>query len=232
MMNPTLSINGLYILHPDIFDGFREPRYTTEDGELVKLDKNDVIIQLIAQTAELEFLYPSYPFTKLVIKHWSEKHGAQWDRLYKATEAAYNPLWNKDGTIKETSTETRDLTNENQASGADESADTGTVTQNYGRKTEGKVSAFNDPGYSPRESSEDSGKDETKRDTKTTNTYGRKDTGTQTGTVTVENERHEYGNIGVTKTQELLQDELRVSSINIIDTIVESFKHELCILVY
>lgn len=94
------------------------------------------------------------------------------------------------------------------------------------------MSAFNDPGYSPRESSEDSGKDETERDTKTTNTYGRKDTGTQTGTVTVENERREYGNIGVTKTQELLQDELRVSSINIIDAIVESFKHEMCILVY
>lgn len=41
-----------------------------------------------------------------------------------------------------------------------------------------------------------------------------------------------WGNIGVTTTQEMIEQERNVSRFNIVDEIVDSFKEEFCILVY
>lgn len=61
-----------------------------------------------------------------------------------------------------------------------------------------------------------------------TTTYGKVDT--TAGTQTVVNRIH--GNIGVTTTQQMLQQEREIDTFNIYDIIIESFKARFCLLVY
>lgn len=65
-----------------------------------------------------------------------------------------------------------------------------------------------------------------------TATHTGTDTTTDTGTITHEDYRREYGNIGVTTTQKMIQEERDIDQFNIIDVIVNSFKQRFCILVY
>lgn len=107
-----LSVMGLYHYDPTIFEPMQLP-----DG----IDKEVMIDDILTECAELECIIPDPNVFKEVINYWSKKNLQPWTKMYEAQIAEYNPLWNKDGTYRET--ETRDLKS------------TGETT--------GKVSAFN-----------------------------------------------------------------------------------------
>lgn len=58
------------------------------------------------------------------------------------------------------------------------------------------------------------------------------DAGTETGTVEMRRTGNAKGNIGVTTTQQMIEQERGVVEFNIYDYIIESFKKRFCILVY
>ena len=147
-------------------------------------------------------------------------HAISWDRLWSDYTAEYNPIWNVDGT--ETETETRNLkqshtgtdnynhtgTDNIKSTGTDSVGTSGTIKNETDTSTYGFDSASAVP----------SGKSvSTDTPNTTTNTnYGKTDTSTynssnnntkdleDTDTGTVVRELVRGGNIGVTKTQELL----------------------------
>ena len=66
----------------------------------------------------------------------------------------------------------------------------------------------------------------------TSSTDSRTQSGTDTGTVETEFTDQEYGNIGVTMTQQLIQSERDLVRFNIYDLIIDDFKQRFCVLIY
>ena len=81
----NLSPLGLYQWDQSIFDLMQIP---------TALDKPTLIDNLLAETAELEVLYPNPVVFKNLVGVWSAKQIDIWNRLYATTQYEYNPIEN------------------------------------------------------------------------------------------------------------------------------------------
>ena len=81
----NLSPLGLYRWDESIFDLMQIPS---------ELDKPTLIDNLLAETAELEVLYPNPIVFKNLVGVWSAKQLDIWNRLYATTQYEYNPIEN------------------------------------------------------------------------------------------------------------------------------------------
>ena len=81
----TMSPLGLYRWDETIFDLMQIPE---------ALDKPTLIDNLLAETAELEVLYPNPVVLKNLVGVWSAKQIDIWNRLYATTQYEYNPIEN------------------------------------------------------------------------------------------------------------------------------------------
>lgn len=300
----TLSALGLYEWDNTIFDWMEIP---------AALDRETLIQNLLAETAELEILYPKPVVFKNLVAVWSRKQIDIWNRLYETTQYEYNPIENydrmetgtTDGTGRTTHSGT-DTTGETTTHGGTDSRTenmkTGgadTVTENVqqggreGETTTGKITSqgnttetMNDEkghwqaGYNANTGTDDGlvkqskDIDEATTETnteKTDNSNGSKTTTfgkTEAKTLeteygkseqvaesmnygqtinrqetlahgeTVETENggshtlRAHGNIGVTTTQEMIQQQRRIELFNMYDIIIEDFKMRFCIMIY
>lgn len=89
-----LSINGLYMHDPTIFDYFYLPTALADE-------KQNIIDYICESCAELEIVYPDPNIMKNSIRIWSSRNLLRWQKLYETTQFEYNPIWNKDGTVEE-----------------------------------------------------------------------------------------------------------------------------------
>lgn len=208
MANITMSVLGLYNYDNTLFDTMQVP---------AGVDKVNVLVpNLLADLAELEVIYPDPAVMKTIIEVWSKKQLPVWSKLMDTVNLEYNPIYNKDGYYEET--ETRDLENINSTTDIINE----TVTDE-GSNTN-SVSAFNSNTFENRE--KDTIANERSSEAQNSTTSSNTDTGT------VSRERHEYGNIGVTTTQQMIKEEREVSQFNIVNYIIEDFKQRFCIMVY
>ena len=81
----TLSPLGLYRWDETLFDLMQIPE---------QLDKQTLIDNILAETAELEVLFPNPIVLKNLIGVWSAKQIDVWNRLYATTQYEYNPIEN------------------------------------------------------------------------------------------------------------------------------------------
>ena len=81
----NLSPLGLYQWDQTIFDLMQIPS---------ALDKSTLVDNLLAETAELEVLYPNPIVFKNLVGVWSAKQIDIWNRLYATTKYEYNPIEN------------------------------------------------------------------------------------------------------------------------------------------
>lgn len=88
-----LSILGLYRWNPDVFKEMALPEGV--DGELLTW-------KILEDCAELEVLYSDPEYMQASIHNWSIAMLPNWTKIQEALTAKYNPIWNKDGTIRET----------------------------------------------------------------------------------------------------------------------------------
>lgn len=208
MSNITLSVLGLYNYDDTLFDPMVVPS---------GVDKTNVLIpNLLAELAELEVLYADPEIMKTIIEVWSKKQLPVWTKLMNTVNLEYNPIYNKDGYYEET--ETRDLENSNSTT------DTLSATVTDSGTNLNQVSAFNSSAFENRE------KDTLNNSRTEAQTNTGSSSGTDTGEIT--RERHEYGNIGVTTTQQMIKEEREVVQFNIVNYIIEDFKQRFCVLVY
>lgn len=345
-------ISPLTMYHCDetIFDGLQVPSYnfprSREYPDLFltqgwTLDRQTLIDNILLETCELEVLYTQPETLKFAIGAWCRKEFPVWQSLYETLFYKYNPIWNKDGTLKETAAQTRELASngnrqktaqdvttgteaetvgdvENTArnatrsdssvltrtgtesgTGSETGTDSGTETGTDGKTITGtnvesnsgsdinSVSAYDqltgwsnstktdsnnnthgaenrvETGTDSRTHSTETGKNTETNTNRTENEintgtdnetekndrmYNRNRTGTDnrvntgtenetnTGTENETNnnvlERVEFGNIGVTMTQQLIQAERELVKFNLYDLIIDSFKARFCLLVY
>lgn len=302
----NLSPLGLYRWDETIFDLMEIP---------TALNKPTLIDNLLAETAELEVLYPNPVVFKNLVGVWSHKQIDIWNRLYATTQYEYNPIENYnryetgsdsgagttthsgtdttteatthggtdgrteaittggkdtlDMTRRDGGTETEQISYSNEQGGEDKVTGTDTkghwiagfdsqpvsadddglvkqtrdqddaeTTTEYGKTEEGTGTKTTTFGKTETNKDETTyGKTENVQETKTygetVNKTGGLTHGEQVATTNEgEHELHAHGNIGVTTTQEMIQQERRIDRFNMYDIIIEDFKMRFCILVY
>ena len=224
MANPRLTLIGLYNYDEGLFDSLVLPE---------EIDKNIFINNLLLRYGELGVLYTNLDFMKFAIGNWGQKYFNSFVRINKALTEEYNPIHNFDrfeDTTDSDSTERNSTDNKNSTI-----KDTNTLvgSNEVDENSESKVSAYNSESYQP-DNSNTTNTLQSNRSTSTSergqsdsasNSEEENHTSTHTG--------HLYGNIGVTKSQDMVLDEINLrSNNNIYDIMSEIFKAEFLILVY
>lgn len=100
---------SLYMQDQTIFDGLQLPTPPTNPTDYpdlyvqgFQIDRQVLIDNLLMETGELNVLYPDPTFFKYAVTTWSKKELPVWQATFDTLFYRYNPLWNKDGSIKET----------------------------------------------------------------------------------------------------------------------------------
>lgn len=226
-----LSILGLYNYNNRLFNSMHWPEgFTTPEQETV-------ITNILAECAELECLFPDYNTMYGMIGAWSAIENPVWTRIYKASKLEYNPIENYNRTeietISDDRTEQHSGKDSVQNSGTDNSSETGNVSGS--NEVTNSVTGYDSNSYVGHDKSNSlsSGNNSSSGSV----TYGRKEETTHGEKIEhnsdVTRENHTTGNIGVTTSQQMLEQEYNIAALlNVSKMIVESFKNRFCLLVY
>lgn len=230
-MSATVSLLGLKRLNDGILGELVVP-----DGVDVELVKDN----LLAETAELEVIYPDAMFMQAMIGRWSAKELPIWERLYKTTLLEYNPIENYDRMEEWTEAEDTKKNTEADATGKSRTDTDGTSTRQS--NTDGVindqkyVSAYNEVEFTPTERDNNTQNEKNNSEQKDVGTVEVKtsaeNTTDETGNRNLLRKGRAHGNIGVTTSQQMIEAERDVALYNIIDVIITSFKNRFCLQVY
>lgn len=218
-----ISLLMIYHSYPDILNDFLYPS---------ELDGDNLKQNLMMQTAEIPVIYTTPPVLKQMIGIWSRKRLSIWEELYKTLHYEYVPIHNYDRTDERFAVETRDLTaNNDRKIGTDRNLIADQVQNQESTETTKKT------GYDSRNPVTSQVVDDementvgTKEDEKV-DTSDVLDTQENEQTDNVEHLRA-YGNIGVTSTQELIQQQRELVQFDLVQYIIDDFMKEFCIMVY
>ena len=230
-MSATVSLLGLKRLNEGILGELVVP-----EGVDIELVKDN----LLAETAELEVIYPDAVFMQAMIGRWSAKELPVWDRLYKTTLLQYNPIENYDRKEKWTEDEntSKNLDSEETGSNTTQASDS---SKSHGERenndgTSKYVSAYNETEFTPTERT--TGNSQVIGDF---NASSESDINTKTKNDLVSDEKGKralaregsiHGNTGFYTKQKMIEQERQIAEYNIIDVIINSFKNRFCLQVY
>lgn len=226
-----LSIMGMYEHDQNLFNGLQVP-----EG----IDRENLINEILLQCAELEIVYPNIDTMKLAITIWSVSNQYTWEKLYNTTKLVYNPIWNVDADITESNN--RDIV----SSGSSQNKETRNLTDAETRNltdTETpnitntrSVKGFNSNTWADAEKNDTTGTDTITHTGTDTHQHTGTDTFDYTDSKRVDDDNttsiRRTGNIGVTTTQKMIEEERNIAEFNIISYITQSFKQRFCILIY
>ena len=219
----TLSVLGLYNADSGLFSEMQFPAGFTDE------EKQTTVGNILTECAELEILITDPEALKEMIGLWSGMYVSVWTRIFTASKQQYNPIENYNRTELET-VETH---------GADthSGSDSTTSSANNTETNSGTDTATNSMvAY-------DSNSLLTHDQNTLLHGHVVADYGSGSSSVThghkinkddlVTRNNHTSGNIGVTTSQQMLEQEIEVSAkLNVIKMIVEAFKDRFCLLVY
>lgn len=206
-MFASLSIYGLYVENPEIFDNFNVP-----EG----MDKDTAIIQILTECSDFALIYPNYDFMKMLIGVWSTKEQLIWSNLYKSETLEYNPIENYDRHESLTRAVNSNSKGKSNGLSATTSSDKG---QNTAGQTAYDSDTFKDTSRAIANSSSEG-----------QNVSAESAENESAGNEVVSN--HVHGNIGVTTAQQMIEGFRKVSEFCTYDYIVQSFKDRFCIQVF
>lgn len=254
-MRSSVSILGLYNYDNTLFANMAYPTGFTAD------DKATLTNNLLMELAELEVVYPDVGFMKSAIGFWSAKEVMTWNRVYAAAQEEYNPIENydrqesstdvTDGTRQHSGTDTSSTTVDNDVvhSGSDTTANSGTdTTTNSGTDTTtNKIASYDSTVLQTHDTSDllHGHVASTQHGMSSTLSHGEHIATDETVSgsmthgekidddITLTHTSRIHGNIGVTTSQQMLEQELLVApKLNIMNYIIESFKNRFCLMVY
>lgn len=226
-----LDLIAIYNYDNTIFDLLRLPS---------AINKNDFINNLLLETAELELLYNRPDFLRFAIGAWSTKEIDIWEKLEATLHYDYDPIYNTDRTeteiIKEDKSGMKEVNGCSTDTGSANSTNTTEYNKNDVSSNTNSVSAYDTDTLkvADKSNSEFSSKnnDSSKNSSTSTGTSTLNQSEKNSDTGTIQRELRTYGNIGVTTTQAMIEEERKVVQFCIDDYIIDSFKRKFCILVY
>ena len=208
------------------------------------IDKETLIDNIYLRAGEYEALYSDPEFIRRAVPVWGRKWYRTFDKWITALNVKYDPLYNYDR-HEEWSDEGSGSKNgeSSMESETDRILNSETTSENntdYSGtdETTNTRSAFDSDNYQPHDKSVTGSENTTAfTGSETAETTG-KDTTTGSGTMsehttdTSQHTGHIYGNIGVTTSQQMLADELKIDKWNIYEHITDLFIEEFTIPVY
>ncbi len=212
-MRPTVSYLGLYNYDSTIFDDFALPNSVANR-------KDEFVDEILSELGQLEALYPNSEVFKRILKAWSNTRLTEWQRVETALTAEYNPIHNFDRNEDYTDTNTEKETGTSNSTSSTESTANGT-----NENTESET-AFNTESFKNR--TKNAGTDTATSNASATN----KSDNTVTRETNVKHTAHLYGNIGVTTSQQMIDEELAMRRGDLESYIIDDFKHRFCLMVY
>ena len=212
-MRPTVSYLGLYNYDSTIFDDFALP-------DSISANKEEFVDEILSELGQLEALYPNADVFKRILKAWSNTRLPEWKRVEAALTAEYNPIHNLDRNEDYTDTNTEKETGTSNSTSNTESTANGT-----NESTESET-AFNTETFKNR--TKNAGTDTANSTASATNNSNN----TVTRETSVKHTAHLYGNIGVTTSQQMINEELAMRRGDLESYIIEDFKHRFCVMVY
>ena len=219
-LTPRLTLIGMYNYDHDLFRLLSLP-----DG----MDKDLFVNVLLMRYGENPVVFPTVPFFKSAVGVWSAKWFDSLERMLEAVTEDYNPLHNYDRHETYTDKETGSNSGTISDQGAEESTYV-TDTDTTGTE-ENTISAENVSVYQPDSKREDSGTLDSTVTGKVTKGNTRTDTGSNRRDL--EHTAYLYGNIGVTTSQQMLLEEIKLrKDLSIYDVAAELFYREFCLYVY
>lgn len=212
-MRPTVSYLGLYNYDSTIFDDFALPNS-------VASRKAEFVDEILSELGQLEALYPNAEVFKRILKAWSNTRLTEWQRVETALTAEYNPIHNFDRNEDYSDTNTEKETGKSNSTSSTESNANGT-----NENTESET-AFNTESFKNR--TKNAGTDTASSTANATN----ESNNTVTRETKVQHTAHLYGNIGVTTSQQMINEELAMRRGDLESYIIDDFKHRFCVMVY
>lgn len=207
-----LSLLGIYNVDPTILDSTNFPLPTGISHEVL-----DPI--LLAETAELEILYPEPSTLATVIRAWSMARGPAWAKMATALAAEYNPIHNYDRTESWTEAREGESSRAGTNEGSGQSSGSSTGTQDVaGYNAAGTVASV------PRTKDTGSSSGSSSQSGEWTEDGSNSESSTRTGRI--------QGNIGVTTSQQMIQSELELREMDLYKIIIQEFKRMFCLGVY
>lgn len=227
----TLSLLGLYSYNPSVLSELVLP-----EG----VDRQTLVDNLLAETAELELLYSDCSFLQALIGRWSAKELYTWTELVATTQLVYNPIENYDryeewSDVNDHNVERNRRELENSSSSF-KGLTSGSVDSSSSNDSINAVSAYNELDFTNRdrqtvEASTDTDTEnssESSTDFLSNITHAEDENGQNSG----RHVGHIHGNIGVTTSQQMISEQRDVVKFNIYDYIINSFINRFCLLVY
>lgn len=220
---------GLYQWNDGLFDLLVVP-----EG----VDKDTFTYNLMAETSELEVLYPNYEVMKNLIGVWSHKMLPVWQHLYDTTQYEYDPIEN----YNKTEVETISGEGSRVHSGTDRTTQGGQNTNNQTTTNTGdnrhSIAGFDSVPTANSDGLVLNDTDDAHNTEIVNGTYGFGKTeqlvhGEQIAdTNESTRENHTSGNIGVTTTQKMIREEREIAEFNIYDRMIKDFMDRFCIMVF
>ena len=208
MRSATLTILGLHQYDKDFLIG--------QLNVPSAIDKELLITNLVAELAELELLYPDLDTMAFLINAWSTKQLPVWNKLQETLLYEYDPIYNYDRT--ETITETtKDTINEQTSENKKNNGDTSSSGSH-------SIAAYNSNELLENERNSGNASFASEIDgSGERNVDGNKEFSRSV---------RMFGNIGVTTTQQMIEEERRTVKFSLYDYIIQEFKERFCVLVY
>ena len=223
------SVLGLYQWNNNLFSLMSIP-----EG----LELDIFVNNPLAETSELELLYPNYEVMKVLIGSWSSKCLPIWQHLYDTTQYEYDPIEN----YSRTEVETINIDGSRTHSGTDTTTHGGTNSHNDTTTDNGSgneyIAGFDSVASGNNDGLVKQGKSDA-TNTRTNNgseTFGKTETLAHGEHIETDSdstrENHTSGNIGVTTTQKMIREEREIAEFNIYDRMIRDFINRFCIEVY
>lgn len=219
----TLSILGLWQWDNTILDSMVLP---------AGVNKDILFPDLLAECAEFEILYPEPDTFKTVLLSWSNHRTPIWERIYNLAQLEYNPIENYDRIEEWTDTGSGSENNSQTQSGTNTKNETNTQTLNQTQKNyQGGYNpniVGNPPEMVQQEEQQTNGTTTTNDNISATNNGNMSGNTTTSGTSSHSGRVH--GNIGVTTTQQMMEQEINIAEkIDVYAYIIRDFKTRFCI---
>lgn len=165
--------------------------------------RNDLLPDLLAEAAAFELLYPEPETLKTILRSWSSHRLPVWERIARAAGLEYDPIENYDR--KEEWTDSGSGSSSQENSGSLTHKEAGYNANNLGLKPDLV--------------------DQTQDSTSNSQTARSSGSSTHSGRV--------HGNIGVTTTQQMLEQEINIASrLDVYNYIIQDIIKRICIPLY
>lgn len=220
----TLSLLGIYNTQDQLQEGasFMHPNNfklpaSFDEGEGLNKPRYLLVQMILAESADLEALYPDGNTMNTVVKAWSTSRLPAWEKMEAALNDQYNPIHNYNRS--ESWTEARE--GMDSRAGTNDSTTTGSSSASLTQNVAGYNSST---ATVPKSSDSSSGQDSSTRGDDWSQDGSHSETVTRTGSIS--------GNIGVTTSQQMLESELELRKTDLFNIIKREFISYFCLGVY